>query len=228
MSGILDFLRGCARLVTRGSRAYFVWLGALAIAILVGTTAYAHQSRVGLIATNMRDQVSWAFYIGNFTFLVGVAAAAVLLVVPAYVYHWKPIKEVVVLGELLAISSLIMCMLYILVDMGRPDRFLHIMPFLGTPNFPRSLLTWDALVLNGYLLVNVVLVSYLMVKTYRGEAYDKRIFLPLVLLSIPVSLSTHTVTAFLYNGMAARPYWNASILAPRFIASAFCSGPAVM
>jgi Ni/Fe-hydrogenase subunit HybB-like protein len=114
------------------------------------------------------------------------------------------------------------------VDMGRPDRFLHIMPFIGTPNWPRSLLAWDALVLNGYLAVNLVLVSYLLYKTYRGEPYDKRIFLPLVLLSIPVSISTHTVTAFLYNGMAARPYWNASILAPRFIASAFCSGPAVM
>src|SRR5512141_2118753 len=90
------------------------------------------------------------------------------------------------------------------------------------------MLTWDALVLNGYLLVNLVLVSYLLFKTYRGEAYDKRIFLPLVLLSIPVAISTHTVTAFLYNGMAARPYWHASILAPRFIASAFGSGPAVM
>jgi molybdopterin-containing oxidoreductase family membrane subunit len=176
----------------------------------------------------MRDEVSWAFYIGNFTFLVGVAAAAVLLVIPAYVYHWKPIKEVVVLGELLAISALVMCLLFIAADMGHPERALHIMPFVGTPNWPRSLLTWDALVLNGYLVVNVVLVSYLMFKTYRGEHYDQRIFLPLVLLSIPVSLSTHTVTAFLYNGMAARPYWNASILAPRFIASAFCSGPAVM
>jgi molybdopterin-containing oxidoreductase family membrane subunit len=112
--------------------------------------------------------------------------------------------------------------------MGRPDRFLHIMPFLGTPNWPRSMLAWDALVLNSYLVLNLVLVLYLLFKTYRGEPYDKRIFLPLVLLSIPVSISTHTVTAFLYNGMAARPYWNASILAPRFIASAFCSGPAVM
>jgi molybdopterin-containing oxidoreductase family membrane subunit len=184
--------------------------------------------RVGLIATHMRDEVSWAFYIGNFTFLVGVAAAAVLLVIPAYVYQWKPIKEVVVLGELLAVSALTMCLLFILVDMGRPDRFLHIAPFLGTPNFPRSLLAWDALVLNTYLVVNLVLVIYLLFKTYRGEPYDKRIFLPLVLLSIPVAISTHTVTAFLYNGMAARPYWNASILAPRFIASAFCSGPAVM
>src|SRR6266496_3594622 len=210
MSGIFDFLKGCVRQVLQGGRGY------------------SQQVRYGLIATNMRDEVSWAFYVGNFTFLVGVAAAAVLLVIPAYVYQWKPLKEVVVLGELLAISALVMCLLFVLVDMGRPDRFLHIVPFFGTPNWPRSLLAWDALVLNGYLLVNLVLVSYLLFKTYRGEPYDKRIFLPLVLLSIPVSISTHTVTAFLYNGMAARPYWNASILAPRFIASAFCSGPAVM
>ena len=228
MSGVFEFLKGCLRQVLNGGRAYKAWVAFLGLTILVGLLSYAKQAHGGLINTNMRDEVSWAFYIGNFTFLVGVAAAAVLLVIPAYVYHWKPIKEVVVLGELLAISALVMCLLFILVDMGRPDRFTHIMPLLGTPNWPRSLLTWDALVLNGYLAVNLILVSYLMFKTYRGESYDKRIFLPLVLLSIPVSLSTHTVTAFLYNGMAARPYWNASILAPRFIASAFCSGPAVM
>jgi molybdopterin-containing oxidoreductase family membrane subunit len=228
MSGVLEFLRGCVRQVTRGGRAYWAWIGALGVAIVVGLVAYVHQARLGLIATNMRDQVSWAFYIGNFTFLVGVAAAAVLLVIPAYVYQWKPIKEVAILGELLAISSLVMCLLFILVDMGRPDRLLHMAPWLGTPNWPRSMLTWDALVLNVYLLLNLVLVVYLLYKAYRGEPYDKRIFVPLILLSIPVSISTHTVTAFLYNGMAARPYWNASILAPRFLASAFCSGPAVM
>ncbi len=223
-----DFLRGCAREVTRGGRWYWSWVGFLAVAIAVGAGCWVHQTREGLIVTNMRDEVSWAFYIGNFTFLVGVAAAAVLLVVPAYVYQWKPIKEVVVLGELLAVSALVMCLLFVLADMGRPDRFLHMLPFVGTPNFPRSMLAWDALVLNAYLLLNLVLALYLLVKTYRGQGYDKRVFLPLVLLSIPVAISTHTVTAFLYNGMAARPYWNASILAPRFIASAFCSGPAVM
>jgi Ni/Fe-hydrogenase subunit HybB-like protein len=228
MTGLLEFVKGSLREVTRGGRAYKAWVAALLAMIAVGVVAYVNQVNAGLIATNMRDDVSWAFYIGNFTFLVGVAAAAVLLVIPAYVYQWKPIKEVVVLGELLAISALVMCLLFILVDMGRPDRFLHIMPFVGTPNWPASMLAWDALVLHLYLFLNVGLVLYLLVKTYRGEPYDKRIFLPLVLLSIPVSISTHTVTAFLYNGMAARPYWNASILAPRFIASAFCSGPAVM
>lgn len=228
MSGIVEFLKGCVRQVLTGGKAYKAWIAFLLVTIVLGVTAYSNQASRGLIATNMSDEVSWAFYIGNFTFLVGVAAAAVLLVIPAYVYQWKPIKEVVVLGELLAISALIMCLLFIACDMGHPERFLHILPLIGTPNWPRSLLTWDALVLNGYLGVNLVLVSYLLFKTYRGQAYNKKIFLPLVLLSIPVSISTHTVTAFLYNGMAARPYWNASILAPRFIASAFCSGPAVM
>jgi molybdopterin-containing oxidoreductase family membrane subunit len=228
MHGIIGFVKGSAREVVTGGRAYKLWVAALLAMIAIGVTAYVHQATEGLIATNMRDQVSWAFYIGNFTFLVGVAAAAVLLVIPAYVYGWKPIKEVVVLGELLAISALVMCLLFIAVDMGRPERALHILPFFGTPNWPRSMLAWDALVLNSYLLLNLVLVVYLLFKTYRGQPYDKRIFLPLVLLSIPISISTHTVTAFLYNGMAARPYWNASILAPRFIASAFCSGPAVM
>ena len=159
MSGIFDFLRGSIRQVLAGGKAYKAWVAFLLAIIAVGLFAYSRQASQGLIATNMRDEVSWAFYIGNFTFLVGVAAAAVLLVIPAYVYHWKPLKEVVVLGELLAISALVMCLLFILVDMGRPDRFLHIMPFFGTPNWPRSMLTWDALVLNGYLLVNVVLVS---------------------------------------------------------------------
>jgi molybdopterin-containing oxidoreductase family membrane subunit len=228
MTGILEFIKGCGRQIKTGNRAYFAWLVALSVAIVIGVVAYVHQARTGLIATNIRDQVSWAFYIGNFTFLVGVAAAAVLLVIPAYVYHWGPLKEVVLLGELLAISALAMCLLFIMVDMGRPDRMLHMFPVIGTPNWPRSLLAWDALVLNLYLILNVVVVLYILFQSYAGREPKKMILLPLVLISIPVSISTHTVTAFLYNGMAARPYWNASILAPRFLASAFCSGPAVM
>ena len=228
MTGILEFLKGCGRQLKSDKKAYWIWLGALSLAILIGVIAYVHQARTGLIATNIRDQVSWAFYIGNFTFLVGVAAAAVLLVIPAYIYHWGPLKEVVLLGELLAISALAMCLLFILVDMGRPDRMLHMFPLLGTPNFPRSLLTWDALVLNVYLILNLAVVLGILFNAYNGREPNKKILIPLVLISIPVSISTHTVTAFLYNGMSARPYWNASILAPRFLASAFCSGPAVM
>jgi len=226
--GILRFLKGCARIVAQGDKAYRMWVGFLFLLIATGLFAYTFQARHGLIETHLRDQVSWGFYVGNFTFLVGIAAAAVLLVIPAYVYDWGPIKEVVILGELLAISAIIMCLLFVLVDMGRPDRFLHIVPLLGSPNFPMSVMAWDALVLNIYLGVNLAVVLHILYKAYGGQPYNKKFVVPMVLFSIPMAVSIHTVTAFLYNGMAARPYWNASILAPRFIASAFCSGPAVL
>jgi molybdopterin-containing oxidoreductase family membrane subunit len=223
-----EFLQGAGRQVVSGGKAYKAWIAVLLVMIGIGLVGYSKQWNQGLLATNMRDQVTWAFYIGNFTFLVGVAAAAVLLVVPAYVYNWKPIKEVVVLGELLAISALIMCMMFILVDMGRPDRLTHIMPGPGNPNWPQSMLSWDAMVLNLYLLLNLVVVVHILYRAYRGREYAKVFVVPLVLFSIPAAVGIHTVTAFLYAGMAARPYWNAGILAPKFIASAFCSGPAVM
>jgi molybdopterin-containing oxidoreductase family membrane subunit len=196
--------------------------------MISGVLAYARQLRMGLVVTAMRDQVSWGFYIGNFTFLVGVAAAAVVLVIPAYIYDWKPIREIVIYGELLAISAILMCLMFVLVDIGRPDRFWHLIPPWGHLNFPRSILAWDVMVLNLYFLVNLIVVAHILYRAFHGRPYVKRLVVPLVLLSIPMAVAIHTVTAFLYNGLAARPYWNSSILAPQFLASAFCSGPAIL
>jgi molybdopterin-containing oxidoreductase family membrane subunit len=222
------FVIDSVRIVSKGNWLYWAWVAGLLVVIATGAAAWVHQARNGLVTTNMRDQVSWAFYIGNFTFLVGVAAAAVLLVIPAYVYEWKPIKEVVILGELLAIASIAMCMLFVSADVGHPERLWHLAPFVGRLNVPRSILAWDVLVLNSYIVLNLAIVTYLLFSLHAGRTPNKRIFLPLVLLSIPAAISIHTVTAFLYNGMPSRPFWNTSILVPRFLASAFCSGPAVL
>lgn len=222
------FVTGSAAVVSRGNRAYYTWLGVLAVVILAGAMAYFNQMSQGLIVSNMRDQLSWGFYIGNFAFLVGVAAAAVVLVIPAYVYEWGPIKEVVLLGELLAVAAIIMCILFVTVDVGRPERLWHLMPGLGTPNFPNSLLVWDILVLNSYFAVNYFVVTYLLYKSYRQERYNAKFIMPIIFLSIPLAICIHTVTAFLFMGLVARPFWHTAILAPRFLASAFCSGPALL
>lgn len=224
----LRFLGGSIRLAFSGGPAYLTWLALLGLLIVSGVLAYAQQLQHGLIVTNMRDQVSWAFYIGNFTFLVGVAAAAVLLVIPAYVYHWKPIKEIAIFGELLAISAIVMSLLFVAVDIGRPENAWHLVPILGALNVPQSLLAWDVLVLNGYLVLNVVIVWHFLFQGYHKRPYKAGFVVPLLLFSIPAAVSIHTVTAFVYNGMASRPFWNASILAPKFLASAFCSGPAIL
>jgi molybdopterin-containing oxidoreductase family membrane subunit len=222
------FTRGSVQLILHGNRAYWTWLAFLGALIVSGALAYGSQVRFGLGLTAMRDQVSWGFYIGNFTFLVGVAAAAVVLVIPAYIYNWKPIREIVIYGELLAISAITMCLMFVLVDIGRPDRFWHLIPPFGFLNFPRSVLAWDVLVLNLYFLVNFVVATHILYRAFHGKHYIKKLVVPMVLLSVPMAVGIHTVTAFLYNGLAARPYWNSSILAPQFLASAFCSGPAIL
>jgi Ni/Fe-hydrogenase subunit HybB-like protein len=222
------FVAASGRVVRRGNAVYWSWLALLAILIASGLHAYLAQVSTGLVLTSMRDQVSWGFYIGNFTFLVGVAAAAVVLVIPAYVYDWKPIREIVIFGELLAVSAIIMCLLFVTVDVGRPDRLWHMIPGIGLMNFPRSILAWDSVVLSLYFVVNLVVVTHILFRTFSGRHYDARLVVPLVLLSIPMAVGIHTVTAFLYNGLASRPYWNSSILAPQFLASAFCSGPAIL
>jgi Ni/Fe-hydrogenase subunit HybB-like protein len=223
-----QFVRGSLSLVLRGHRYYWAWLAFLAALIVSGVLAYISQMTEGLVLTAMRDQVSWGFYIGNFTFLVGVAAAAVVLVIPAYIYSWKPIREIVIYGELLAVSAIIMCQLFVTVDIGRPERFWHLIPPFGFLNFPRSILAWDMIVLNLYFLVNFTVVTHILYRAFSGRPYEKRLVVPLVLLSIPMAVGIHTITAFLYNGLSARPYWNSSIMAPQFLASAFCSGPAIL
>ncbi len=221
------FFKKTVRMVFVGTKVYYLWCAFLLAVIGIAVTFYLKQLDAGLIVTNMRDQVSWGLYIGNFTYLVGVAAAAVLLVIPAYIYHFDPIKEIVVLGELLAASAIITALLFVMADLGRPDRFWHLIPVIGILSFPDSLLAWDVVVLNGYFVLNTFVPIYILVKTYFGKEPNRRLVIPLVLLSIPWAVGIHTVTAFLYNGLAARPFWNASILAPRFLASAFCSGPAM-
>jgi molybdopterin-containing oxidoreductase family membrane subunit len=222
------FFKRTLILVAKGRPVYYLWCALLLFIMAVGLWFYVKQMETGLILTSMRDQVSWGLYIANFTYLVGVAAAAVLLVIPAYVYHFDPIKEIVVLGELFAASSIVMALLFVTVDLGRPDRFWHLIPWVGKLAFPNSLLAWDVIVLNGYLALNVIVPVYILVNSYYEREPVRSFVIPLILLSIPWAVGIHTVTAFLYNGLAARPFWNASILAPRFLASAFCSGPAMV
>ena len=185
---ISQFVVGSARLMFQGGWAYHAWMTLLTFLVLSGILAYGRQLREGLIVTNMRDQVSWAFYIGNFTFLVGVAAAAVMLVIPAYIYNWKPIKEIAIFGELLAVSAIIMSMLFVFVDVGRPDRVWQLMPIIGTPNLPSSLLGWDVMVLNGYLVLNLLIVVHLLYTGFHGRPYKRNFVVPLLLLSIPAAL----------------------------------------
>jgi Ni/Fe-hydrogenase subunit HybB-like protein len=224
----LRFIGDGLREMLRGGPAYWRWLGLLAVLAVIGAVAYVGQLAEGLVVTGMSDQVSWGFYISNFTFLVGIAAAAVLLVIPAYLFHRADVKQVVLLGEGLAVAAVICAMLFVVVDLGRPDRAWHLMPFIGRFNWPTSLLAWDVLVLNGYLALNLALPLYVHWCHWQGREPRLKAYFPVVVLAMFWAVSIHTVTAFLFSANAARPFWHSALLGPRFIASAFVSGPALI
>ncbi|NOZ88278.1 MAG: polysulfide reductase NrfD [Deltaproteobacteria bacterium] len=207
----------------KGSKRYWSWVIILLLIIGAGVGTGVYQWFKGLGITGMGRDIPWGFYIAQFTFLVGVAASAVMVVLPYYLHHYKTFARMTVLGEFVAIAACIMCMTFIFVDMGRPDRILNV--FLHpTPN---SLMFWDTVVLFGYLVLNSVIAW----TTFRAERQDitpPRWIKPFIYLSIPWAFSIHTVTAFLYSGLEGRPFWMSAILAPRFLASAFAAGPALV
>lgn len=219
------FLWRCFRLSFVGDWRYHLWMGLLSAFALLGLNAYCKQLVYGLSTTGLTDEVSWGLYIANFTFLVGMAAAAAMLVIPVYIYRNKELHDLVIFGELLAVASIIMCLAFVMVDLGRPDRFHHL---LLRFNFPISMLTWDVVVLNGYLLLNLHICGYLVYCAYRRKKPSKAFYIPFVAVAIGWAISIHTVTAFLYVGLGGRPFWNSAIIAPRFLASAFAAGPAFL
>jgi molybdopterin-containing oxidoreductase family membrane subunit len=171
----------------------------------------------------MSRDVSWGFYIAQFTFLVGVAASAVMVVLPYYLHDYKAFGKITVLGEFLAVASVTMCILFIFVDLGQPIRVMNVL-LHPTPN---SILFWDMIVLNGYLLLNIV-IAYKVLEAERNNVAPAKWLKPFIYLSIPWAVSIHTVTAYLYCGLPGRGFWLTAILAPRFLSSAFAAGPALL
>ncbi len=206
-----------------GSRRYWGWIALLLMVIAVGFACYLKQLSYGLGITGLNRDVTWGLYIAQFTFFVGVAASAVMVVLPYYLHDVREFHKITILGELLAVSAVTMCMLFIFVDMGQPARVLNVMLY---PT-PHSIMFWDMVSLGGYLLINAV-ISIVMLSSERTGLPLPRWIKPVIILSIPWAVSIHTVTAFLYSGLPGRSFWLTAILAPRFLASAFASGPALL
>jgi Ni/Fe-hydrogenase subunit HybB-like protein len=206
-----------------GGRRYWTWIGGLLVVMGLAFLAYLRQLNVGLAVTGLSRDVTWGLYIAQFTFFVGVAASAVMVVLPYYLHDYKAFGRITILGEFLAIAAVTMCGLFIFVDMGQPMRVLNVMLY-PTPN---SMMFWDMMSLGGYLALNAV-IALITLGAERKRVAPPRWIKPVIILSIPWAVSIHTVTAFLYNGLPGRSFWLTAILAPRFLASAFAAGPALL
>lgn len=228
MRTLINFTIDYTRYVLKGGAKFYAWMGFLALLSAGALYGFYLQNTEGLIVTGMTSQIHDGLYFANLVFLVGVAAGAVTIVFPAYIYHHKAMHEVTVLGEMLAIAAVIMVMLFVFAHMGRPDRLWHMLPFIGIFNMPGSMLAWDVLALSGYLLLNFVCGFYYLHAKYSGSPVNNKWFMPVVYISIVWALSIHTVTAFLIATMPARPMWYHSMMPIRFITTAFAAGPCLI
>ena len=206
-----------------GSRKYYILILFLFAIIGTGFICYLIQLREGLQITGMSRDVSWGFYIAQFTFLVGVAASAVMVVLPYYLHNYKAFGRITILGEFLAVSAVIMCVTFIFVDLGNPVRVFNVL-LHPTPN---SILFWDMIVLNVYLFLNIF-IGWNVLEAERHMVPPPLWIKPFIYVSIPWAISIHTVTAFIYCGLPGRGFWLTAIMAPRFLSSAFASGPALL
>jgi molybdopterin-containing oxidoreductase family membrane subunit len=206
-----------------GRASYWGWILLLLIILGIGFLSYLRQWSYGLGITGMSRDVSWGLYIGQFTFLVGVAASAVMLVLPYYLHNYKVFGKITILGEFVAVAAVVMCLTFVIADLGRPDRAMNMLLY-PTPN---SVLFWDAVVLSGYLGLNL-LVGWTVLGAEKRNAPPPSWIKPFIYLSIPWAFSIHTVTAFLYAGLPGRGFWLTAIMAPRFLGSAFAAGPALL
>lgn len=207
----------------KGKPAYWMWLAVLGVFIAIGAVCYLRQFIYGLGLTGMGRDLSWGLYISQFTFLVGVAAGGLMLVLPYYVHNYKAFGRITILGEFLAIAALLMCLMFIMADIGQPLRGLN-MILHPTPN---SMLFWDMVVLLGYLSLNVI-CGWVILTAERKQVKPPKWVYIFVYISIPFAVSIHTVTAMLYCGLPGRHFWLSAITAPRFLASAFAAGPALI
>lgn len=210
-------------LAVKGSKKYWIWVLALLGIIGIGTAFYLKQYMLGLGITGMSRDVSWGIYIAQLTFLVGVAAGGVMVVLPYYLHDYKAFGKITILGEFLAIAAIIMCMLFVFVDLGQPTRVLNV---LLHPT-PSSMLFYDMIVLSTYLFLNIF-VGWIVLESERNGVAPPKWIKPFIYISIPFAFGIHTVTAYLYCGLPGRHFWLTAILAPRFLSSAFAAGPAFL
>jgi Ni/Fe-hydrogenase subunit HybB-like protein len=203
----------------KGNRAYWIWIASLFALIATGLSAYYQQRWFGLGVTGMGVDASWGIYTAQFTFLIGVAASSVLVVFLYYLLHQHEFAKTVIIALFMAASAALMSILFVVADMGKPDRFLNLIFY---PN-PRSLVFWDLLLLSGYLATSIISGWAMLGAEKKGV--PPPVWVKSVLyISIPLALFIYTVTAVLYAGLPDLNLWLTIMLAIRFTASACAAG----
>jgi Ni/Fe-hydrogenase subunit HybB-like protein len=236
---------------SHSSSSYALGSSLLAIA-LWGLYAYYVQFTTGLGVTGMRSVVSWAFYIINFVFFIGISHVGALMSAILRLTNAEWRKPITRIAEVVTFSSLMMAVMMPLIDLGRPDRLLNTIIFARF----QSPLTWDFMAIGTYMIGSTVFLYLPMIpdiascrdklkdtSKFRRWLYGKlslgwngsssqwrhleKAIKMMAIIIIPIAISVHTVVSWDF-AMLFRTGWNSTIFGPYFVSGALLSGVATV
>lgn len=232
---------------TFGKRG-MIWTSLLILICAIGAYAYYRQLRNGLVVTHMRDYVSWGIYISNFVFFVAISLVGSLITAILRLANVEWATPLTRIAEIIAVSAIVFASIIIIVDMGRPERFLNL--FLhGRIQSP---IMWDVIVIGTYFFISLLLLYFPLLPdlpilakftSHTGRKFgglyrflgsfwknspqqvrisEKAVNI-LCIMIIPVAFSIHTVTSWLF-ATTYRPGWDSTNFGAYFISGAFLVG----
>ena len=196
--------------------------GGLGLLVLLGVSAWIYQLTQGLIATGMRDVVSWGLYIFTFAFFVGLSAGGLIMASGAEVFGVKALRPLARIGVLTAAASVAIAAMTIIPDLGRPERIYNLLihPRWSSP------LIWDVVIIICYFTFAVVDLWVLAGR--RPSSTQAKTLRVLAYVGLPMAVLLHSITAWIFGLQISRPWWNTALMAPLFVTSAILSGTALV
>ncbi len=234
-----------------GPQFYLVAAGLLAVA-LWGFSGYVQQLRYGLGVTGLNRPVFWGFYITNFVFFIGISHAGTLIsaILRLCRAEWR--RPITRMAETITVLVLFFGLASIIMDLGRPDRALFVIPVLMYGRV-QSPLIWDVMSISTYLIASTIylylpLIPDIALLRDRVTGWRRGLYRLLALgwtgsprqhrrlesaiavmavLVIPIAVSVHTVVSWVF-AMTIQPMWHSTIFGPYFVAGAIYSGIAAL
>lgn len=196
-----------------------VWYALVALGVGVGAGSFAYQWTQGLGVTGLSNTVSWGLYIVVFMFLVGISAGGLIVVAVSELLGTSRLQSLNRLAVLVSGTAILAAAGSILPDLGRPEMFWQM---LVSPNWTSPLM-WDMVVITLYLTIAGVDL-YILTRPRPMH----RALRVMAIITLPVAVLVHSVTAWIFGLLVARPFWNTALMAPLFISSALVSGTALI
>lgn len=225
-----------------------IWTGTLILICLIGAYAYYRQLKNGLVVTHMRDYVSWGIYISNFVFFVAISLVGSLITAIFRLANVKWATPLTRIAEIIAVSAIVFASIIIIVDMGRPERFMN----LFIHGRIQSPIMWDVIVIGTYFFISCLLLYFpllpdlkilIKLKEKTGKALNRlyrfqgsfwkgtkeqfkisnKAISILCIIIIPVAFCIHTVTSWLF-ATTYRPGWDSTNFGAYFVSGAFLVG----